>query len=110
MQSASALLDLVSAMPLIRDPNQRASLYPKIEPLLEGLPNKFATSPTNGKAVEGRFVRIELPGHRRTLTLAEVEVYSDGRNIARQGKASQKNTAHAAHPPNPTPPNPPRNH
>src|SRR5258708_4837096 len=94
MQSGSALLDLVSAMRLIRDPNQRASLYPKIEPLLEGLPKKFMTSPSKGKAVEGRFVRIELPGQRRTLTLAEVEVYSDGRNIARQGKASQQNTAH----------------
>ena len=31
---------------------------------------------------------------RRTLTLAEVEVYSDGRNVARQGKATQKNTAY----------------
>src|SRR5258708_39102739 len=94
MQSASALLDLVSAMPLIRDPNQRASLYPKIAPLLEGLPNKFATSPTKGKAVEGRFVRIELPGQLRALTLAEVEVYSDGRNIPRQRKAPHENTAH----------------
>jgi putative heme-binding domain-containing protein len=42
----------------------------------------------------GRYVRIELPGPQRTLTLAEVEVYSDGRNVARHGKASQKNTAH----------------
>src|SRR2546425_649168 len=40
-------------------------------------------------------VRIELAG-RRTLTLAEVEVYSNGRNVARQGKASQKNTAYGA--------------
>src|SRR5262249_53094292 len=47
-----------------------------------------------GKSVNGRFVRIELPGKQRTLTLAEVEVYSDGKNIARKGKASQKNTAH----------------
>ncbi|MFL5243367.1 MAG: PVC-type heme-binding CxxCH protein [Gemmataceae bacterium] len=94
MKSAGALLDLVSAMPLIRDPNQRAILYPKIEPLLEGLPKKLAAAPSKGKAVEGRFVRIELPGPRRTLTLAEVEVFSEGRNIAPQGKASQKNTAH----------------
>src|SRR4029079_12433669 len=45
------------------------------------------------KGTKGRFVRIELPGGKKTLTLAEVEVYSGGRNIARQGKASQKNTA-----------------
>jgi putative heme-binding domain-containing protein len=89
--SVRTLQDLVSAMPLIRDPNLRASLYPKVEPLLHGLPKRLASSrPTKG--TYGRYVRIELPG-TRTLTLAEVEVYSDGRNVARQGKASQKNTA-----------------
>jgi hypothetical protein len=40
----------------------------------------------------GRYVRIELP-RKGTLTLAEVEVYSGGRNIARLGKATQKNTS-----------------
>ena len=34
-----------------------------------------------------------MPGKKKTLTLAEVEVYSDGRNIARNGKASQSTTA-----------------
>jgi putative heme-binding domain-containing protein len=48
----------------------------------------------NGKSVLGRYVRIELPGFRRTLTLAEVEVVSDGRNVARRGKASQSSTAY----------------
>ncbi len=64
----------------------------KIEPLLAGLPASLAAS---GKSVGtlARFVRIELP-HKGTLTLAEVEVISGGRNIARAGKASQKNTAH----------------
>jgi lysophospholipase L1-like esterase len=40
-----------------------------------------------------RFVRIELPGERRTLTLAEVAVISGGKNIARAGKASQSGTS-----------------
>ena len=39
-----------------------------------------------------RFVRIELPGNRRILTLAEVEVFSGGKNIAPQGKAKQSST------------------
>ncbi len=39
-----------------------------------------------------RFVRIELPGNKRILTLAEVEVFSAGRNIAASGKATQSNT------------------
>ena len=45
---------------------------------------------------EARFVRIELPGKGRTLTLAEVEVMSDGKNIGRSGKASQSTTSNNA--------------
>jgi putative heme-binding domain-containing protein len=41
-KSVTALQDLVSAMPLIRDPAVRASLYPKVEPLLHGLPESLA--------------------------------------------------------------------
>jgi putative heme-binding domain-containing protein len=93
--SVRSLQDLVRAMPLIRDPGLRASLYPKVEPLLNGLPKHLAPTPQKARATYGRFVRIELPG-RRTLTLAEVEVYSDGRNVARSGRASQKNTAYGA--------------
>ncbi len=43
-------------------------------------------------------MRITLHGERRTLTLAEVEVFSDGVNIARQGKASQSSVAHGGLP------------
>lgn len=39
-----------------------------------------------------RYVRIELPGDRRILTLAEVEVFSAGHNIAAGGKATQSST------------------
>jgi len=39
-----------------------------------------------------RFVRIELPGDKRVLTLAEVEVFSGGKNIAQGGKATQSST------------------
>jgi putative heme-binding domain-containing protein len=92
MKSAASLRDLLRAMPLIRDPDQKASLYPKVEPLLAGLPRELNTG--EGQGVTGRYIRIELPGRRKTLTLAEVQVYSDGHNIAPRGKASQKNTAY----------------
>lgn len=95
-KSVSALQDLVNAMPLIRDPGLRASLYPKVEPLLIGLPKELQSKET-GKILMGRYVRIELPGKQRTLTLAEVEIISDGKNVARQGKATQKNTSHGGH-------------
>jgi putative heme-binding domain-containing protein len=94
LKSVPALRDLVLAMPLIRDPGQRASLYPKVEPLLDRLPKELAKSVKVGTTRMGRYVRIELPGKFRTLTLAEVEVYSAGRNIARNGKASQSSTAY----------------
>jgi putative heme-binding domain-containing protein len=91
-KSAEALTDLVSAMPLIRDPGLKANLYPKVEPLLKGLPADLAASLPPGKAVMGQFVKVEIPGKNKTLTLAEVEVYSQGRNVARQGKATQVST------------------
>ena len=92
-KSAGSLRDLVDAMPAIRDPGQRAALYPRVLPLLDGLPKALGGGTRASKGTEGRFVRIELRG-RRTLTLAEVEVFSDGRNIAPLGKATQKNTAY----------------
>jgi putative heme-binding domain-containing protein len=88
--SAGSLQDFVSAMPLIADPAARAALYDKVQPLLTALPPPLAAS---GKGTLGRYVRVELPA-RGTLTLAEVEVYSDGQNIARKGRANQKDTAH----------------
>jgi len=55
--------------------------------------------PASGTVATGkpaRFVRIEVPGDKRTLTLAEVEVFSGGKNIAPEGKATQSATAHGA--------------
>ncbi len=92
-KSLRSLQDLVSAMPLLSDPSLRAALYPKVVPLLDGPPKELASSGAAGKPVLGRYVRIELPGRSRTLTLAEVEVFSEGRNVARQGKATQSSTA-----------------
>ncbi|WDE97156.1 c-type cytochrome [Lentisphaera profundi] len=43
---------------------------------------------------QGRYVRIEIPGKGKTLTLAEVEVFSAGENVALKGKASQVSRAH----------------
>ncbi len=51
--------------------------------------------PAKGTMATGkpaRYVRIELPGDKRILTLAEVEVISGGKNIAPTGKATQSST------------------
>src|SRR5262249_28228303 len=42
--------------------------------------------------VKARFVRIELPGDGRILSLAEVQVFRLGENLARKGKAEQSST------------------
>ncbi|HEY7157121.1 MAG TPA: PVC-type heme-binding CxxCH protein [Gemmataceae bacterium] len=93
-KSVTGLRDLLLAMPLVRDAGQKVALYPKVEPLLSGLPKELAAAVKDGKTVRGRYVRIELPGRRKTLTLAEVQVLSDGQNIATRGKAMQKNTVY----------------
>lgn len=40
----------------------------------------------------GRFVRIEIPGKQKILSLAEVQVFSGAENIASRGTASQSTT------------------
>jgi len=90
-KSVPALRDVLAAIPLIPDSLLRAKFYGNIEPLLTSLPSDLSSNAK--KAGLGRFVRIELPGKQRTLTLAEVEVFSDGKNIARSGKATQSSTS-----------------
>lgn len=41
-----------------------------------------------------QFVRIELPGEQRILTLAEVEILADGHNVALGGTASQSSVGY----------------
>lgn len=93
-KSVGALTDFINAVPMVRDPGARAALYPKVKALLAGLPAELAKTIEPGKSVSGRYVRVELPGKQRTLTLAEVQVLSEGQNAARKGKASQSSTAH----------------
>jgi hypothetical protein len=44
------------------------------------------------KAATGRYVRVDLPGDDKILSLAEVQVFSGGENVARTGKAEQSST------------------
>jgi putative heme-binding domain-containing protein len=82
------LVDLIEALPLVGDPAVRTSLYERILPLLDAQPGQENKVP----GTLGRFVRIELSG-KKTLTLAEVEVFAGPNNVARKGKASQINTS-----------------
>src|SRR4051812_8229381 len=60
-----------------------------------GRSRSTAEEPAAAPLVTGKpaqFVRIELPGDKRILTLAEVEISSGGKNVARSGKATQSST------------------
>ncbi len=46
-----------------------------------------------GIPLEGRYVRVELPGVKRMLSLAEVQVFAGMENLAPSGKATQSSTA-----------------
>ncbi len=93
-QSASKnpaqMVDLVSSVPMILDPELRNKAASRVKPLL-----KASAETGSEKKANGRYVRIELP-RVGTLNIAEVEVFSDGRNVARDGKASQSSTEYDA--------------
>ena len=59
-------------------------------------PCLFAAGASGGPGQAARFVRVELSGKKRILALAEVEIFSDGKNIAPTGKATQSSTLGAA--------------
>jgi putative heme-binding domain-containing protein len=82
--------DMVTATSMLSDTNLRGQMYDKIVGLLQ----RTTGNASIRQPVTGRFVRIELPGKMKALTLAEVEVYSNGQNVALKGKATQQNTAH----------------
>lgn len=46
-------------------------------------------TPNGSQARNGRYVRVELPGPKRFLHLAEVQAFSGGVNVALKGKATQ---------------------
>lgn len=94
-RSLAALTTWVEAVPLIRKAELRSAAFQKILPLVnDTLPESLASREKKDRVPQGRFVRIELPGNERTLTLAEVQVLSDGKNIAPQGIASQSSVAY----------------
>ena len=53
---------------------------------------QLSVNSTDGTPQKARYIRIELAGKGQMLQLAEVEVFSAGKNIARAGKATQSST------------------
>ncbi|HXJ60176.1 MAG TPA: DUF1553 domain-containing protein [Verrucomicrobiae bacterium] len=64
--------------------------------VLNDLSVSFA--PDTAQAARARFVRIELPGKERMLSLAEVQVFSGGSNVAVHAPATQSSTDYGGPP------------
>ncbi|MEZ6065186.1 MAG: GDSL-type esterase/lipase family protein [Planctomycetaceae bacterium] len=87
--------DILDSVAVIPDPSLRAAAYERVAPFLDGIPADLKARVGDQQGTSGRFVRIQLKG-KATLTLAEVQVFSNGGNIATSGKATQSQTAHGA--------------
>jgi len=48
--------------------------------------------PPDGASLQGRYVRVDLPGQDKLLSLAEVQVFSGSDNVALKAKAKQSST------------------
>ena len=83
---------VLDTIPLIASDEVRESLYERVLETVSELPEPLATQIGESKGALGRFVRIEIPGKQRVLTLSEVQVMSEGQNIALKKKASQSST------------------
>ena len=90
-RTTESVTDLLNGIPLIPDPEIRAKAYDKVKPLLDANSLALHSIVGDDPSTSGRYVRIELP-REGTLTLAEVQVFSGGENIARHGKATQSST------------------
>ncbi len=84
----AALAQLLEAGGHVLAPAARAELVRRAGELLASWQPAAAASGT-----PVRYVRVELPGRARTLTLAEVEVESGGVNVARGARAAQSSVA-----------------
>jgi azurin len=94
VKAPESLADLLQGIPRLPDPEFRGKAYDKTLPLLTALPSDWKAV---GQSAKGRYVRIELP-RKGTLTLAEVQVFSAGQNVALQGKAKQSSLSNSGDP------------
>ena len=100
--------DLPSESPVIEVPtpqilaqhervdNQVRELQKRIEAAQPQVAAAQETAPP--QPMKGRFVRIELPGQKKILSLAEVQVWHSDQNLAATGKATQSSTTQGGRP------------
>ena len=93
----SKLKVALEAIPWISNPGLRASAHDEVAAVVKALPEPLAEKFGDHPKTSGRFVRISLP-RKGILTLAEVQVFSAGDNIARGSKATQSSVGYGGVP------------
>lgn len=93
---AGATAIRLEAIPGSDHPASGAGRHPDGNFVLSRIGVEVAPTENVDQPLAGQFLRIELPGKRRILSLAEVEIFSGGKNVALAGAASQSSMAHDA--------------
>ena len=91
VKSPAALKNFLEAAPLIPDPAVRSTAFENVLSLLTSYPPQLTAALDKEKTGTARYVRIELP-RQGTLTLAEVQIFSDDTNISKNCVAKQSST------------------
>lgn len=76
----------------------RKPVKPRARKPKTGKPGLAPTQSMKLPEVRGQFIRIELPGNGRVLSLAEVGVFENGKNVALKKKATQSTVAFGGKP------------
>jgi len=92
-ESPKELTEILNAVPRVSDPAVRTTVHDRALSYLGELPPSLAAKLKGSPDSGARYVRIELP-RKGTLTLAEVQVFSGGQNIATSGSATQSSTSY----------------
>ena len=82
-------IDLIDGVAALDDPALHRALHPLV---VSQLVQVGLQPHLSAVTVNGRYIRILLPGRERTLGLAEVDVVSNGANIAAKGAATQSSS------------------
>ena len=93
--SRKGVMSFLSSISLIPDAKKRSALYPHVKALLKG-PTRELAEKGEDPGGFARFVRIQLP-HRGTLTLAEVQIFDNGTNVALEKKTTQSSRSDNAY-------------
>ena len=78
------------------DPDGDCSISRHADELIISVPGVADYSQSSPKQI-GQYVRLELPGDDKILSVAEIEVFQDGKNIASEGTITQSSTDFDGH-------------